>query len=149
MLTFQTYRQYTDACTDKAANSHRPPAGPFFWTCETCGKVAPNSESYGILGGSAKSMHCYRCCHARDVAELKDTTKPFCAYLSGDGKAITNWPGECIARVTQSSHSRTGWNGAQIYRIRAIDVHGQIWHGMGAGPGRFVTLRAFKGSRHA
>lgn len=143
MQTFETYRQYLAACTDKTGNSYRAPAAPHFWTCETCGKVAPHDESFG-RDWSTESMHCYACCHAMDVQQLLDRSKPFGAYLSGDGRTVTNWPGGALAQVYNLDSSRSGWHGSRIYRFRARDVHGNWWSGRGAGQGMYCTLRPMK-----
>jgi hypothetical protein len=146
MLTFQTLAQYLQACTERTANSYRPPAAPFFWTCETCGKCAPHTESYGIRrhAHGPDSMHCYGCCHASDVAELLDRSKPFFAYVSGDGRNLSNWPGSPLGRIYNYAESRTGWNGGKIARFRVQDVHGNWWSGRGPGKGMYCTLRPMK-----
>lgn len=150
MLTFETYRQYLQACTERTVNSHRPPAGPYFWTCETCGKCAPNSDSYGTRRDD--TMHCYDCCHAADVAELLDQSKPFGAYLSklpGGQRIVSNWPGGRLGDVHALSFSRSGWHGAEIARFHVRDVHGQWWQGRGAGDGMCCTLRKMKQPAYA
>ena len=81
-----------------------------------------------------------------EKAQLLIRTKPFCAYLSSDGKSITGWKGNVLARVTQESDSRTGWHGSTITHIRAIDVHGNSWYGKGAGRGMYITIRPLKGN---
>lgn len=141
--TFHTYAQYLQACTERAVNSHRPPAAPYFWVCAGCGKCAPHSESYGTDGKT--EMVCYDCCAARDVEQMLDRSKPFYAYLSCDGRELVNWPGRSLGRVLNYSESRAGWNGGTIARFRVLDVHGQLWAGRGAGKGMFCTLRAMKG----
>lgn len=151
MQTFETHSQYLAACTERTACSHRPPAAPYFWTCETCGKCAPHSESYGLKRESANrmSMHCYGCCHAHDVAEMLDRSKPFTAYLSGDGQNVTTWPGLPLGRVHSHSVSRSGFWGSEIHRIHVRDVHGQWWQGRGPGAGMYCTLRPMKAPAYA
>lgn len=86
---------------------------------------------------------CYACCHAHDVAELRDKSKPFTAYISSDGKQITNWPGAALMRITAETSGRAGFGGEMHY-WRAVDVHGQHWHGKNSGRGMCVNLRACK-----
>ena len=143
MKTYTTYTEYLADCTERTANSHRPPAAPYAWTCDTCGKVSPNTEPYGLSRAPA-GMHCYACCHARDVAQMLDRSKPFGAYLSSDGKTITNWPGYLLGTVTREAVSRTGFHSSKITHIRVTDVHGGKWYGKGGGRGIYVTLRACK-----
>lgn len=145
MKTYETRAQYLADCTNKTVNSHRPPAAPYFWTCATCGKVAPHSESYGI--DAQHGMHCYTCCHARDVASLLDRSLPFSAYVSCDGRTVSNWPGGKLADISHYGESRTGWHGSTQAYFRARDVHGQWWHGRGAGKGMYCTLRPMKTPR--
>lgn len=86
---------------------------------------------------------CYACCHKHDVAQLQDRSKPFTAYVSGDGKQITNWPGAALMRITAESSSRGGFGGRMHY-WRAVDIHGQHWHGKNSGRGACINLRACK-----
>lgn len=141
MKTYHTYPQYLADCTEVGPNSHRPPAAPYLWVCDRCGK-ASMPGSYGLIG---HSMHCYDCCHAMDVKHLLDRSKPFTGYLSSDGKRFTNWPGSPLGHVVHSSTYRTGWHESEITHVRVRDVHGSLWHGKGAGPGMFLKLRPMKG----
>lgn len=148
MQTFETYRQYLGACTERTANSHKPPAAPYFWTCETCGKCAPHGEGYGI-DPTTQSMHCYRCCHARDLAEMLDRSRPFVAYVSGDKNTVRNWPGGELGRIHSYAESRTGWHGSVIVRFHVRDAHGQWWQGRGPGAGMACTLRPMAAPAYA
>lgn len=148
MKTYSTYREYLADCTEKAINSHRPPAIPYMWKCADCGQTFPHSDSYGLNGrDDAAKMVCYACCYLRDIEQLKDRTKPFCAYLSCDSTELHNWPGKSLGRVCNLSSSRSGWNGTRIYRFNVCDVHGQWWSGRGAGAGMFCTIRPMKTPR--
>jgi len=141
MKTYETRSQYLADCTDKRPNSHRPPATPYLWTCDTCGKVSPHSDGHGVCG---HSMHCYDCCTARDVAELLDRSKPFVGYLSSDCRQFTTWTGGLLGRVVRVSESRTGWYGFRLTHVRVIDVHGNPWHGKGSGAGMCIRLHPSK-----
>ena len=76
----------------------------------------------------------------RERRELLDRSRPFGCYLSGDGKHVTGWKGNILGWVTRESSSRTGWHGSTITHVRVIDCHG-----IGAGRGMCITLRACKG----
>lgn len=67
------------------------------------------------------------------------------AYLSGDGKAITDWHGERLMRVTSSRDWRTGMHGARVYAISATAPDGSRWYGRNSGPGMVITLRRAAG----
>lgn len=86
---------------------------------------------------------CRACCHARDLEQLRDTSKPFFAYVSGDGKSITNWPGAALMRI-YSHHEGRGGFGGRMHYWRAVDTHGRHWHGKNSDRGACVTMRACK-----
>jgi hypothetical protein len=142
MKTFDTYAQYMASCTDVLQNSYRPPVGPYLWVCDTCGKASPNTDGHGRTDGA---MHCYACCDAMARADMLDRSKPFCAYLASDARTVTTWTGGRLGTVSAHTSSRVGWHGAEIHRFHVCDVHGNLWHGRGSGPGMVCTLRAMKG----
>jgi hypothetical protein len=80
----------------------------------------------------------------REKREMLDRSKPFCCYLSSDGRTVGGWKGNILGRVTQSSESRTGWRGSRLTHVRVIDVHGNPWHGKGAGSGMCIRLHPSK-----
>ena len=80
-----------------------------------------------------------------DTEQIRDHSKPVGAYLSGDGKHITDWKGNTLATVTRHSTSRTGWYGSRITHIQAVDQFGGLWYGKGAGNGMYITIRPMKG----
>lgn len=141
MKTYLTYPQYLADCTEIGPNVHKPPDASYLWICDRCGK-ASMPGSYGRI---AHAMYCYDCCHAMDVEQLLDRSKPFTGYLSSDGKRFTNWSGHRIGTIVYRSTSRTGWHGSEITHVRILDVHGGLWHGKGAGPGMCLTIRPMKG----
>ena len=92
---------------------------------------------------------CYACADEMRREEMKDRTRPFTAYVSGDGLSITSWSGGNLMRVIQSwpcklsrqsfTHSRDSYRS-----IRAVDCHGGKWYGRGSA-GIAITLRPCKG----
>ena len=80
---------------------------------------------------------------------LLDRSKPFVAYVSGDGRRITGWKGNTLGYlVWSSSVNLTRWSyvhGATVHAYRFRDVHGALWYGRSS-PGIAITLRAFKGA---
>ena len=127
--------------------------------CHECGAAIPAKEpgaitsgyghGSGVIVGATRTGEqieqspavCYTCCHAHDVEQLRDTSRPFGVYVSGDGKNITNWPGAALMRVTSESSGRAGFGGQMRY-YRAVDVHGRQWHGKGSGRGMYIAMRA-------
>ena len=83
-----------------------------------------------------------------ELEEIKNRSKPFTAYLSGDGKHITGWKGNELMRTIYAYKSNagfTGWHkdGGQTI-VRAIDNQGFEWYGRNAGKGMIITLRPAK-----
>lgn len=129
--------------------------------CHECGAAIPEKKPEAITSGygCGAGVHvgdtrtgerieqspavCYACCHKQDVAQLLDTSRPFTAYISSDGRSVTNWPGAALMRVTSESSGR-GEFGGRMYYYRAIDTHGKQWHGKGSGRGMCINLRACK-----
>lgn len=74
-----------------------------------------------------------------DLAHMAKGLK-LCAYLSLDGKGITNWPGGKLATVTVITES---WHniGGKLTRVWAIDDMGQWWYGTTPGKGMYCRLR--------
>ena len=91
---------------------------------------------------------CWTCADAAQVEQLRDRSRPFVAYVSGDGKSITTWTGGKLMDVRQSWRiplTRFSYtHGKTILHIRAQDVHGGNWFGRG-NPGIAITLRPTKG----
>lgn len=118
-----------------------------------CGEAFPVHPA-GYCGGSGYAITasgekiCYSCADKAQREELKDRSKPFCAYVSGDGKLITSWTGGELMKVTQSWPCQltrsSNWHDSKSYRsIRATDCHGRKWYGRGSA-GVCITLRAAK-----
>ncbi len=55
---------------------------------------------YAVLPDGAQI--CYPCADSRQRIELLDRSRPFVAYVSGDGTKITSWTGGHLMRVTTS-----------------------------------------------
>ncbi len=71
----------------------------------------------------------------------------YVCYLSSDGKTLTTWTGDELARVTRETSSRTGWQRSSMTHIRAVAPDGSQWHGKGAGRGMCLKIHRVK--RHA
>lgn len=116
--------------------------------CSKCGAVKPVGTS-GVTGyartADGNAIICYECADRMQVAELKDRSKPFCAYVSSDGRAITTWSGGKLMTVIRSRPCqltrRSNWHSRDSYMsIRARDVHGGEWCGRGSA-GIAIKLR--------
>ena len=119
--------------------------------CHECGNAGTEyGYSAGVHVGDTRDGErieqspavCYVCCHAHDVAQLQDRTKPFVAYVSCDGKSISNWPGANLGAVTAEWRTRSGFADVTCYQVR--DVHGGRWYSKGSGRGMCITLRPCK-----
>lgn len=116
----------------------------------SCGNLFPEPKEgscaagYAVLDCGIKI--CYPCADKRQVEDLKDRSKPFCAYV-GKG-IITTWTGGKLMTITRSrsceltrmsyTHSRGSYRS-----IHAVDVHGGHWHGRGS-EGICIRLRPCK-----
>lgn len=89
---------------------------------------------------------CYTCSDRAQIEDLKDRSKPFCAYV-GNG-TIHTWTGGKLMTITRSvpcaltrqswTHDRNGYKS-----IHAVDVHGGHWAGRGS-KGVVIKLRPVK-----
>lgn len=84
-------------------------------------------------------------CAIREARDMLDRSRPFVCYLDSLERHVTGWKGNVLGNVVQRSHSRTGFHGSAITHVRVRDVHGNMWHGKGAGAGMCITLRPMKG----
>ncbi len=118
--------------------------------CSDCGNTFPikgvTSPGYAVTRDEKKI--CYDCATKRDILELKDRSKPFCAYVSSDSKTITNWPGRQLMTVTHSEPCKltrqSFTHDRKSYRsIWAKDVHGGMWYGRGSAS-ILIKLRPIK-----
>lgn len=79
----------------------------------------------------------------RERRELLDRSKPFFAYLSGDGKRLTGWKGNILGTVIwrrPCKLTRRSWmHGEYIDAVRIHDVHGGLWYGRGS-PGIAIKI---------
>ena len=107
---------------------------------------SPHSElTTGYGTDSDGRRHCYDCCLARDLAYMSEHGK-LSAYLSGDGKSITTWPGGKLADVIDLWQTSAGGFlcGVKIARVRARSVSGEMWHGRGPGRGMYIRMTKTK-----
>lgn len=115
--------------------------------CAACGGVF-DVQTSGATGYACRpdgGLICYPCADRGQRDELRDRSKPFCAYVSGDGKTVTTWTGGKLMDITDSRPCaltrRSYTHSAESYRsIRARDVHGREWAGRGS-PGIAIRLR--------
>lgn len=146
---------------------HLDSFGRAFFVCSVCGAVKSVrgtgcGTGYGLTGGTwdkarrqwvqgSAQMVCLDCCAMGDAYRLREYRGPFFAYLSSDGKTVSNWPGAALMTVISGTltESRAGWNGGNIARFHARDVWGQWWQGRGMGRGMCCTLRPMKAPHYS
>lgn len=123
---------------------------PKTFYCSDCRTVHPiltsGGTGYATLPNEDKV--CYPCADKREIEELKDRSKPFCAYV-GKGNSITTWTGGKLMTITRAwpctltrqsfTHDRKGY-----LSIHAVDIHGGHWAGRGS-EGMAIKLRPVKG----
>ena len=116
-------------------------------TCTETGKqfaAASDGFTYNYARDREGNLYSDEGVDIREKREMSDRSKPFCCYLSSDGRTVGGWKGNILGRVTWSSESRTGWHGSRLTHVRVTDVHGNSWHGKGAGSGMFIRLHPSK-----
>jgi len=121
--------------------------------CSCCGETKPvnsgkDSCGTGYYYNSKNEPICYPCADKLQVEDLKDRSKPFCAYV-GKGNEITTWTGGKLMTIMRAwpckltrqsfTHDRNGY-----LSIHAVDVHGGHWAGRGS-EGIAIKLRPVKG----
>lgn len=79
----------------------------------------------------------------RERRELLDRTRPFGAYVSSSGKAITGWKGNKLMTIDSIYAIDSGFGGRQWY-VSATDIHGRHWYGRNGGHGVYITMRPKK-----
>lgn len=80
---------------------------------------------------------CYPCAGARERSRMARSSR-FVAYLSTDGRRVTDWPGNELGRVTSSHDSRA----ARKTYVSVTAWDGSEWYGVGPlESGTYVTLR--------
>lgn len=122
--------------------------------CSDCKQIitaAPGSLGTGYADFDDGSRVCYPCADKRQVADLKDRSKPFSAYV-GENNTVTTWTGGKLMTITRAwpcqltrqsfMHSASGY-----LSIHAVDVHGGHWAGRGSA-GMAIKLRPVKGRPH-
>jgi len=120
-------------------------------TCADCGQPFPVQPAGSCTTGYAtlpktEQRICYPCADKREIEELRDRSKPFCAYV-GNG-TITSWTGGrlmTITRATPCALTRQSWTHDRRHfkSIHAVDVHGGHWAGRGS-VGVVIKLRPVK-----
>ena len=85
---------------------------------------------------------CYPCTLNLEITEIKETGRAI-AYLSGDSKRVTNWPGHTISNeVYILSESRDNFGGNRTYlRFRLDD---EVYSGFALGAGMYLRARKTK-----
>lgn len=85
---------------------------------------------------------CFSCAYEREK-QLMCTSDSIVLYL--DGRMITTWTGDLMARVTRRTERKIYTpNGPRHTRVfvRAIDGDGRHWYGSGPGDGMYIRLHA-------
>jgi len=109
-----------------------------------CGHTpSPHSEhTTGTAHTPEGHEICWECSNACEREHLR-TVQVYGAYLvKRDGRAvIETWPGGALATVTEYWTRRVGFSHDGRTYFRAVDVHGQRWHGTSPGFGMYAWMR--------
>jgi len=137
--------------TQAQARAARHEEGVSF-QCAQCGAVKPVQTSGGTGYGynAQDQIVCYACCTVNDKEQLKDRSKPFFAYINGEGNAIHTWSGGHLMKIARSRSCQltrhSFWHSRDSFMsVHCVDVHGGHWHGRGSA-GICIKLRPCKAS---
>lgn len=84
----------------------------------------------------------------KEVASFLAVDMPkYTAYVNNDGRYLTTWMGDELARITKSSTSkRRGFGGTfSVIHVHAVDSRGRHWSGTGAGRNMVIRIKRVKG----
>lgn len=105
----------------------------------------PMTTGYGTDRDGKK--YCHECCAQRDIALMKCSGEAD-LYLSQRGSAlvISTWPGKVISqRVLKLKEWRNNFGD---YRVAVrFTFNGEIWSGIGPGPGQYLRCKRTKYAR--
>jgi hypothetical protein len=118
--------------------------------CSVCGnhcKREPGSLSLGYGYTADKARVCYSCCADSDRAEMLETGRHGCLYLTpaGNGWKVGNWPGSLQFQCYYAKHSWhnfAGKNGRTDAWFNGPDGH--VWHAVRIGDMDICRVRRTK-----
>lgn len=135
---------YVELCERGFACGHPVP---------TFDEVFPGSGRCGYARTEEGGFVCLPCATERERADLL-TANRFTAYLTCETEpcvdasrwSVTSWTGAHLMRITSIWRTRCHiWDGPRRrWFFRALDIHGQVWHGEGEGAGTYCRLRKSK-----
>ena len=98
-----------------------------------CGHAPTKTEGMGTGYGRnvEGKTFCYDCSTEADK-EIIRKREMFYAYVSTDGKSITNWPGRKLMRVTAHWTGEGFW-GYKTHYFNAVAEDGSEWYGKNGG----------------
>lgn len=113
-------------------------------TCTACDKTflaekAGCSVNYAHRG---ETLVCLDCAYEKEL-RIAETAEHFCAYLSSDGRTITDWAGNALARVTRNWYVSNNFAGI-VTRVRAVTREGRELYGCCPGEGMYIRMHAKK-----
>lgn len=115
------------------------------FTCADCGEeitIVSEKCSYNYARKCSGEYICNTCARNEEIRHIENDEKVF-AYLSGDGRNITDWKGNILATVTANWNIKNNFAGT-ITCIRAITNNGRKLYGKGPSEGMYVRLRPCK-----
>lgn len=113
--------------------------------CADCGQeIAIISDGYTVNCATKSSGEkvCNTCAKNGEIWHAENDDKVF-AYLSSDGRKITDWKGNTLATVTANWDIVNNFAG-KLTCIRATTNNGRKLYGKGPGKGMYIRLRPCK-----
>lgn len=116
--------------------------------CSVCGQACTiasltTPRTMPIYGTNDKGEIVCQKCEVNDVLQRIENGDKIYGYLSGDGKTITTWPGEVIARVLYCGTSPSGFGGRMTYWVAELPSTKRIY-GKCGGKGVSTLIRSYK-----
>lgn len=113
-------------------------------TCTACDKtfLAETTGCSVNYAHRGETFVCLDCAYGEEL-RIAETAVHFFAYLSSDGRAITDWHGNALARVTRNWDVSNNFAGT-VTRVRAVTREGRKLYGCGPGEGMYIRMHANK-----
>ena len=115
------------------------------FACDDCGMeitIVKEGCSFNYARKRNGNKVCNSCAFREEIRHVENDDKIF-AYLSSDGRRITDWKGNTLARVTANWEIPNNW-ARKLTCVNATTNNGRKLYGKGLGGGMYIRLRPTK-----
>lgn len=110
--------------------------------CSTTVTIEQQGCSFNYASKRNGEKVCLACTLKEEIRSIENDENVFC-YLSNDGRTLTDWKGNVLAKVTSNWDILNNFAG-KITCIRATTKNGRKLHGKGPGEGMYIKMRPCK-----